>query len=596
MFLLPSIAMGVVLALMLGGDLRRVLELPLRLEWAAPLALGVQVVIFSGRVDLPAGLRASLHLASYALVIAFALANARVRSLLPLAAGMLLNALAIVANGGVMPLSRRAADAAGISPGPDANVSTGADHLRILGDVFALPIRVPLANVFSVGDILIGVGMIAFIVATAVGSGEARSVRLGRLTAPLGEGSFRSLTCAHFVSQAGDWLTMTAVIGWMFTQTHSTTNVAIVLLVRMAPAVLGGGIAALVVDRLPKRPLLVGVEIARGSLMVVALAIVATGRTPELLVILALSGLLAPLSTAAIPALVPRLLPEELYEAGNAVLGVADNAAAALGAGAGGAMVALLGIRPSIAIDIASFALAALIYTGVHTAPGVIEKAAHATSRIYGFRYLLRSPRVLVLVAAFGAATFATGLVNATLPRLLELHAHDGSGAYGYGIAAITLGLAIGETAVGTLRLGRGASRWIGCGLALMGGLLVLLALEDDAATIFLILVGIGVIDGTTDIVFETIIQRETAKHLLGSVFGFAAAFVRTTMIISIALAPLLNHLLRPDRLVLLTAGFLVLVGVLALAAVVRAGVPTEPAAAPAELPLAPPRGAFAEP
>ena len=327
------------------------------------------------------------------------------------------------------------------------------------------------------------------------------------------------------------------------------------------------------------------VEAARGLVMILALAAATTGHTVEMLVVLAVSGLLAPLSTAAVPALVPRLLDEDLYEPGNALLGVADNTAAALGAAGGGALVVLLGIRPAIGIDIATFALAALVYIGVRVPPGAVERAARAASRLYGVRYLLGRRRLLVLVAAFGAATLATGLVNATLPRLLALRTHVGAGGYGYSLAAITLGLAIGETAVGTLRLGSRASRWIGCGLIVMAALLAMLALDRDVPTIFLILVCIGIVDGTTDIVFETVVQREAEEHVLGSVFGFAGAFVRTTMIFSVALAPLMNRLSPPNGVVLGAAAFLVAVGVVTLVSVIRVAVriPAGDTARPAE-------------
>ena len=584
MFLLPSIAAGLALALALGGDLRRLLDYPLRLSWAAPIALAVQVVIFSGHVGLTTGERASLHLLSYAVLVAFALANARTVALLPVAAGLMLNTLAIAANRGSMPVSPRAVAAAGISISGNTNVSLDATHLRVLGDVFALPARMPFANVFSVGDVLIGLGMIGFIAAVSLGVRAADgSVGARRLVTPLAVGSFRSLACARFLSQAGDWLTMTAVVGWMFETTHSTANVAAVLLVRLAPPVLGGGLAALVVDRLPKRPLLIAVEAARGTVMVLALAAAATGRTIEMLVVLAVSGLLASLSTATVPALVPRLLPDDLYEAGNALLGVADNAAAALGAAGGGVVVGLLGIRPAIGVDIGSFVLAALVYIGVRVPPGSVERAARAASRLYGLRYLLRRRRLLVLVAAFAAATLATGLVNATLPRLLELRTHAGAGGYGYGLAAIMLGLAVGETAVGTLKLGSGASRWIGCGLVVMSALLAFLALGRDVPTIFLVLAGVGMVDGTTDIVFETIVQREAEQHVLGSVFGFAAAFVRTTMIFSVALAPILNRLFSPDRVVLAAAAFLLTVGVASFFSVLRVRLPDHSTNAPPE-------------
>lgn len=580
MFLLPSIALGFAVALALGGRPRRLLELRLRLAWAAPVALAAQVVAFSRFVHLPPAADYAIHLASYALLLAFALANRRVRSLLPLLAGMLLNGLAIIVNGGVMPLSEKAAAAAHLAVTRTANVSTDATHLRFLGDVFALPAPLPLANAFSIGDILIGFGMIAFIAGISLERSE-HLFSASRLVAPLRLSNFRLLASARLVSQIGDWLTLTAIVGWMFEETHSTYGVIAVLLVRMAPPILGGGIAAMVVDRLPKRRLFVSVELARAGLIVAALLAVSTGRKPEMLAALFLSGILASLSTAAVPTLVPRVVTEDLYESANASLGIADNAAAAIGALGGGIALTTLGINAALLVDVGTFALAALLFAGLHVPPGAAERAARATSRFYGLRYLLGRRRLVVLVVSFGAATLATGLVNATLPRFLELRTGLGPGAYGYAFAAITAGLAAGQVGVGLMRLGPAASRWIACGLALMAAFLALLAFENHTATILLVLVAIGVVDGTTDIVFETVVQREAEQHVLGSIFGFAGAFIRTTMIFSVALAPVANRLLNVRHVMLLAAGFLTATAVIALISLHRASsAPSEVASA----------------
>ena len=564
MFLLPSIAVGFIVALALGGRPRRVLELRLRFAWAAPLALAAQVVAFSQLVDLPVAAAAGIHLASYGLLVLFAVANWRTRSLLPVILGMLLNGLAIGVNGGVMPLSEGAAAAAGIDVGGRANVSTDAVHLRFLGDVFALPPSFPFANAFSIGDILIGIGMVAFIAAVSLPRSE-NLISASRLLAPLQLPNFRLVASGRLVSQIGDWMTLTAIVGWMFEQTHSTYGVISVLLVRMVPPILGGGLAAMLVDRLPKRPLLILVELGRGLFIATAFLAVAAGQPVAMLAALFGSGLLAALSAAAVPALVPRLVTDDRYEAANAGLGIADNAAAAIGALGGGLVLTMLGVESALIIDLSTFVLAAILFAGLRLQPGAAEQAARAVSRFYGLRYMLSRRRLVVLVLSFGTATLATGLVNATLPRFLELNTGLGAGAYGYAFAAIMAGLAAGQLGVGVLRLGSGASRWIACGLLLMAGLLAVLAFENHAATILLVLAAIGIVDGTTDIVFETVIQREAEPHVLGSIFGFAGAFIRTTMILSVALAPIANRFLNVTQVLLVAAVFLTAAAAVAL-------------------------------
>jgi hypothetical protein len=72
-------------------------------------------------------------------------------------------------NGGTLPARPGALRAAGIDLTADGFVNSGPlehPHLWMLGDVFAIPEPLPLANVFSIGDVLIvlGVGMVSWAV------------------------------------------------------------------------------------------------------------------------------------------------------------------------------------------------------------------------------------------------------------------------------------------------------------------------------------------------------------------------------------------------------------------------------------------------
>lgn len=173
MFLLPSVVIGVVLALVLGGRPSRVLDLRLNHRWAVVLAFAAQLVLFSGfGTAVPARLEKPAHLASYTLLAFFALANRRKLLLAPLSVGMSLNALVIAVNGGRMPVSAGAWESAGLDPGTRTNVRLGGDHLTFLGDVFALPSSLPFANTFSVGDVLIALGVVAVIVGESLRDGR----------------------------------------------------------------------------------------------------------------------------------------------------------------------------------------------------------------------------------------------------------------------------------------------------------------------------------------------------------------------------------------------------------------------------------------
>jgi Na+/melibiose symporter-like transporter len=566
-FLLPALAIGFLLAGLLGGRPRRVLELRFRLGWTVLLALVIQALLFSRAGDrIDPALHGRLHLASYGLLIVFAVANLSSRTLLPVLTGLGLNALAIGANDGRMPVSSHAAAAAGLHPSAHANVSEAADRLRFLGDVFALPPELPLANVFSVGDILIGAGMIAFVVAVATNDGLAPPLSVGRIFAPLQTAAYRRMLAGHLVSQMGDWLTLAALIGWIYRETGSTAEVAALLLVRIAPPILGSSFAGLIADRFPKQRLLVRVEILRFVAVAGALAAVVTAHKPLVFVALALSGALSAISSAVLPALVPALLDDEQLPSANAGLGLAKDLAMALGAAGASVTLTTVGIVPALAADLGTFLLAALLYGGLRRTVVAQASVAEDDDPVPGaLRYVLRQRTLLLLIGSFAAATLATGLTNASLPHFLDARVGLGASGYGFGIAAIAIGLALGEAATGFARVGPSAGRWIGGGLMLMGGLFALLALSTHAPTALLLLGAIGFVDGTTDVLYQTVLQRRADPRYHGRLFSLSSACMSSTMMGAFVAAPVVTSLIGPEHVILVAGGALVVAAALAL-------------------------------
>lgn len=555
MFLLPTLAVGLALALVLGGRPSKLAEVRLRATAAVALSLGLQLVLFTGLGShVGHSARAVLHVVSYVLLAIFAAANRRVRSLFPVYLGMALNGIAITANGGSMPLSEAAARAAGLPVGVDANVSADAHRLWFLGDVFALPARLPLANAFSVGDLLIGVGMITFVVLASTDRSE-RVLDWGRLVQPFRTTSYRRLALGSLISSLGDWLTLVTLVGWLYQSTGSTQDVAVLLLIRLAPLILGGGLAAMVVDRAPKQRLLSGVEIARGVLVAGALVAVASDVRVAVFAMLVCSTCLAAISNAAASTTLPSLLPSAELASANAGLAVAKDGAMALGALGAGVALSSVGATPALAADVLSFAVAAALFSTLRV-PRISREPKVTNEQASSIRYLLRTRSLLLLTLSFAAATVATGLTNATLPRLFS-GLGFGAGGYGFAIGALAIGLTLGQALVGFVQIGEAAARWIGAGLLGMAGLFTLLGLVQHGPTALIVLAAIGVIDGTTDVVFQTLVQREADPRHLGAVFGFSSALYTATMLGAVALAPLANTVLPASGVVIGASAFL---------------------------------------
>jgi uncharacterized protein DUF5317 len=171
-FVLYAIPLGILVGLARGGHIGHLAEL--RFAWA-PLAIAglvAQVALFSEPVGAMVGQAGpALYVASSVVVLAFVLRNRRLAGLKLVALGALSNLAAILANGGYMPADPAALAAAGFGPttGYSNSIVTNRPALAPLTDIFALPAWMPLANVFSIGDVLIGLGIVV-----AIAAGMAR--------------------------------------------------------------------------------------------------------------------------------------------------------------------------------------------------------------------------------------------------------------------------------------------------------------------------------------------------------------------------------------------------------------------------------------
>jgi MFS family permease len=393
-----------------------------------------------------------------------------------------------------------------------------------------------------------------------------------RLLVPLRRRPVRRLLMGNLVSKLGDWLTVGALMGWIFQQTGSTGSVALLMLVRLAPPILGGGVAAALVDGVRKDRLLVWVELLRAVAIAGVLAGMLADLMPVVYVAIAFSGLLGAISPVAVSALIPGLVPTAELPAANGLAGVIDSTAMAAGALAGGALLALFGIVPALAADLVTFVLAALLFAGIRVGTHAeAEEAAADDAPAPRLRDLLGDRTIVTAVCALCITVAGAGLINATLPRFLA-DLGLGTGAYGFGFGAIAIGLALGGAIGGMIRVERAGTDVLGRTLLAGAVLFCALAAVANAPLALLLLVLVGMLDAIGWVMFDTVMQRSADPRLLGRAFGISDSLVRTAMIGSIAIAPLANELAKPDEILLVGAAILCVAGMVASGRYVFAG------------------------
>jgi hypothetical protein len=168
MFILYAVVVGLLVGAALGGRTAGLSELKLRWAWVFVLGLAIQLVLFSDPVTERIGeLGVPIYVGSTLAVALVVAANYRITGMPIVALGAFSNLAAIIANGGYMPTTPEALAALGKTAKTVYSNSAVVPNpaLPWLTDIFALPSWIPAANVFSVGDVLIGIGVIVVIVA-----------------------------------------------------------------------------------------------------------------------------------------------------------------------------------------------------------------------------------------------------------------------------------------------------------------------------------------------------------------------------------------------------------------------------------------------
>jgi len=170
MLLLYAVILGLVAGVLSGGKLAALGMTHIGLWPVALIGLFAQLLLFSSPLAAVVGpWGPSLYVVSTVAVLMALVVNLRQPGFWLIIIGALANFAVIIANGGQMPAAPDAwAALNGVAAVPTTGFSNSVlagPHtvLPFLGDNFVLPRPAPLANIFSIGDVLIGAGGALFV-------------------------------------------------------------------------------------------------------------------------------------------------------------------------------------------------------------------------------------------------------------------------------------------------------------------------------------------------------------------------------------------------------------------------------------------------
>lgn len=316
----------------------------------------------------------------------------------------------------------------------------------------------------------------------------------GSAWSPLRERVFRDLWLAQFTSNVGGWM-QTVGAQWLLVG-HGAAQVSMVQIAAGLPVLFLALPAGVLADLVDRRRLLLAMQAAM-ALVAAALAVLAFAGLLGPWTLLGLTFLLGcgnalngPAWQAVQPSLVPRY---ELRQA--AALGAVNlNLARAVGPALGGALIAVLGVGWTFAVNAASFlGILAVLATwrpdGPARAPRPGQEREHVIAALRaGGRYVRSAPRIRRILLR--SALFVPGA--SALWALLPVSAHHslGLGAAGYGLllGAVGLGAVGGALVLPAVSRRVGGNGALALAGAVFAGALVTLAAGASVPVAFLAL------------------------------------------------------------------------------------------------------------
>ena len=410
------------------------------------------------------------------------------------------------------------------------------------------------------------------------------SVRSGggaRARALLRNRRFRRLWMAQIISNLGDWAYLLAVeIG--FTSTLGPEQLVRAMAVflgveGLTSAVVGLTIAGPIVDRFPRRTVMIVADLVR-CIAVATLVLTGSPTLFHVVVVAATLGAFRSLFHPAMMATLPDLVDGGSIVVANGFMTSTFHLAIMVGPALGAGLVAVAGTTGAFALNAASFGVSALLLLGLRL-PARPRQAGRFSPLVdlrEGAAYLIRTPlargiaivmgSVLLLLA--GQGVFQVALVKDVLAPGGDAAAR--AAILGGMTAMFGIGMVVGSVVTPWLS-GRFSGRTL-----LVGALLVVTAscvVVSQTALVPVVLFAWacnGLAGGCVNVTYETMLQVGTPERLRGRVFATVESGSDGAYVVGAALVAALGAGLAPSTALLAIGGCFLAVAVVAALVIPR--------------------------
>ena len=352
--------------------------------------------------------------------------------------------------------------------------------------------------------------------------------------------NYRLFFMGQIVSLIGTWMQNVGQ-GWLVLElTNSPLVLGTVSALQFVPFLLFSLFAGVLIDRVPKRTLLIGTQSTLAVLAAVLAFLTLSGRVEvwHVMLLAAAIGTVNSIDNPTRQAFIVEMVGRDYVMNAVSLNSTTFNAARLVGPSVAGLLIAALGTGWAFVVNAASFVAVIAALAAMHfEAPARAARPARSRSEQAGERpmesrptvwqdvgegldYLRRSPRVTALIALVGMISMFAINYNVLMPVLARTTLGGGAQTYGYLMSALGAGALCGALLMAVLSArGPQMNMLLGAG-TIFTALVVVLGLVHQfiAAVPLLFIAGWAQISYTAS--SNSLVQVTVPNHLRGRVMS----------------------------------------------------------------------------
>lgn len=334
---------------------------------------------------------------------------------------------------------------------------------------------------------------------------------------------FLRLWSGQSISILGDWVGFTALTLQVYNVTGSAAALAALTVARSLPVLFFGPLAGVMADRLRRRHIMIGSDLARAVLY----ALLPFASTfPQILAIALLTSTISVFFRPALSALMPDLVEKDRLMEANSLLFSSSNLMMIVGPALGGFMVSLVGQAIAFQFDALTFLASALAvffvaekWHGRKSTPEAKAKSWVQDLAI-GLGYIFRQRVVAVMTIEM--MVMALGMIAISVLEVVFVKSVLGAGDEGYGmlLSVAGVGALAGSLLAGPMSKKTSASALF-CWTGVIGGasFFFYANIPFFPVTLTIVLVQMAVFS-VGQVAAQSLLQQVVSEELRGRVFS----------------------------------------------------------------------------